>query len=71
MNKVLQSILLVATLALTNVAHSENNNAGSQNDSGPNAERGFALSSDLPGLLALGAVALVAGAQVARRNKRK
>ena len=29
------------------------------------------LSGDLPGLLALGAVALIAGVQIARRNKRK
>lgn len=32
---------------------------------------GMGLSGDLPGLLALGAVALVAGIQIARRNKRK
>jgi hypothetical protein len=29
------------------------------------------LSADVPGLLALGAVALVAGVQLARRNRRK
>ena len=32
---------------------------------------GQGLSGDLPGLLALGAVALIAGVQIARRNKRK
>lgn len=54
--------LLGASVLMASVA-----NAGDQ----PGTIPGQGLSGDLPGLLALGAVALIAGVQIARRNKRK
>lgn len=59
----MKNALVLLTLTLANVAH-----GGELVDPEPPMQD---MSGDLPGLLALGAVALVAGVQVARRNRRK
>lgn len=66
MKKVAQYFIGLSAVMVTTVYADDGLTPIIQDPNGP-----VGLSADLPGLMALGAIALIAGVQIARRNNRK